>query len=278
MSRTTVGDLIRERRAAVHLSQLDLALAAGVSARHLGFVELGRSRPSPRLILALAKSMDVPLRERNKWLLAAGYAPRYPETALSAAELERVRRDIQQLLDAHDPYPGIAVDRRWDVQITNQAARRIVASIPEQVRGVPTNVFRAALHPEGLAPLTSNFASWSAFLLGRLSRLAAQDALAAELAAEIEAWPGIPARSDWATGDPEMPGPVLAWEVNLDGHALRLYTVMARLDVTTDVTLAELTLELFYPADEVTEEWLRGTPMHLGAVRDDVAVTVADSK
>jgi len=275
----TVGDLIRERRAEVHLSQLDLALAAGVSARHLGFVELGRSRPSPRLIVALAQSMDVPLRERNKWLLAAGYAPRYPETALSAAELARVRRDIQQLLDAHDPYPGIAVDRRWDVQITNQAARRIVASIPERVRGVPTNVFRAALHPEGLAPLTSNFASWSAFLLGRLSSLAAQDAVAAELAAEIETWPGIPARSEWAkSGDPEIHGPVLAWEVNLDGHALRLYTVMARLDVTTDVTLAELTLELFYPADEVTEEWLRGTPMHLGAVRDDVAVAEADSQ
>jgi len=266
MPRTTVGDLIRDRRAEVHLSQLDLALAAGVSARHLGFVELGRSRPSPRLILALAQSMDVPLRERNKWLLAAGYAPRYPETPISAAELERVRRDIRQLLDAHDPYPGIAVDRRWDVQITNQAALRIVAGIPERVRGVPTNVFRAALHPEGLAPLTSNFPAWSAYLLGRLSRLAAQDELAAGLAAEIETWPGIPARSEWAaSGYQETPGPVLAWEVNLEGHALRLYTVMARIDVTTDVTLSELTLELFYPADEVTEEWLRSQPGYLRA-------------
>jgi transcriptional regulator with XRE-family HTH domain len=258
MPRTTVGDLIRQRRAEAHLSQLDLALAAGVSARHLGFVELGRSRPSPRLILTLAQSMDVPLRQRNQWLLAAGYAPHYPETPLAGAELERVRGNLRQLLDAHDPYPGVAVDRRWDVQIANQAAWRMVAGVPERIRGLPANVFRAALHPEGLAPLTANFESWSAYLLEQLSRLAAQDPLAAGLAAEIEAWPGIPPRSQWAAAPgPDTGGPVLTWEISLGGQALRLHTVMASLGAATDVTLSELTLELFYPADQETENWLR---------------------
>lgn len=253
-----VGTLIRRRRAEAHLSQMDLALEAGVSARHLGFVELGRSRPSPRLVLALARALGVPLRERNEWLLAAGYAPRYGETPLSGAGLVRVRRNLQALLDAHDPYPGFAVDRRWDVQITNQAARRLVSTIPGQVRGVPTNVFRVALHPQGLAPRTSNFASWSAYLLGQLHRLATRDAQAAELAAEIEPWPGIPPRQQWPNPkNAEVPDPVLCWEVKIDGYALRLYTVMARLGATADITLSELTVELFYPADEATEEWLR---------------------
>jgi transcriptional regulator with XRE-family HTH domain len=258
MADVTVGALIRQRRTGAHLSQLDLALKAGVSARHLGFVELGKSHPSPQLVLALARSLDVPLRERNEWLLAAGYAPRYPETPLSATGLEQVRRNFQALLDAHDPYPGIAVDRCWDVQITNQAARRLVAGIPEPVRGVPTNVFRTTLHPDGLAPRTSNFAAWSAYLLGQLHRLASRDTRAAGLAAEAETWPGIPPRPEWASlAAAESPSPVLCWEVNLDGHALRLYTVMAHLSATADITLSELTVELFYPADQATEEWLR---------------------
>lgn len=258
MPEMTVGDLIRQRRAEAHLSQLDLALQAGVSARHLGFVEVGRSRPSPRLILALADTLDVPLRERNEWLMAAGHAPRYPETSLAGPDLERVRESLQNLLDAHEPYPGVAVDRRWDVRLTNRAAGRLVAGIPERVRGVPTNVFRIGLHPEGLAPRTSNFDTWSAYLLRQLHHLARRDAEASELAAEIEQWPGLPPRSAWVR-DPGagVPDPVLSWELNLDGQALRLYTVMARLGAAADVTLSELTVELFYPADQATEDWLR---------------------
>lgn len=258
MPEPTIGELIRGGRAGAHLSQMDLALRAGVSTRHLGFVELGKSRPSPQLVLALACSLDVPLRERNDWLLAAGYAPHYPAGPLSRAELDRVRRHIQSLLDAHDPYPGVAVDRCWDVQLSNQAARRLVSGIPEEVRGRPTNVFRAALHPDGFAPLTSNFEDWSAYLLGQLHHLANHDSLAAELAREIETWPGLLPRSQWAAyNQAQIREPVLLWEVELDGVPLRIYTVMARLGATSDVTLSELTVELFYPSDQVSEEWLR---------------------
>lgn len=262
MPELTVGELIRESRTRAHLSQMDLALSAGVSTRHLGFVELGKSRPSTRLILALAQTLDVPLRERNDWLLAAGYAPHYSVGPLSRADLERVRSDIQSLLDAHDPYPGVAVDRCWDVQLTNQAARRLVAGIPEQVRGTPTNVFRIALHPGGFAPLTTNFEDWSAYLLGQLHHLVNRDPLAAELAREIETWPGLPPRSQWAVSNrARFREPVLQWAVDLDGVLLRMYTVMAQLGATSDVTLSELTVELFYPCDQTTEDWLRSRPL-----------------
>lgn len=253
-----MGELIREKRANAHLSQMALAIRAGVSTRHLGFVELGKSRPSPDLVLAVAHSLDVPLRERNDWLLAAGYAPRYQADPLSSAALESVRRDIQSLLDAHHPYPGVAVDRLWDVQLTNQAARGLVAGIPEDVRGTPTNVFRVALHPGGFAPLTPNFDEWSAYLLGQLHYLANRDALAAELAREISTWPGLPPRSQWADlNRAQIQQPVLQWVVDFGGVPVRMYTVMARLGATSDVTLSELTIELFYPGDQVSEEWLR---------------------
>ncbi len=123
---------------------------------------------------------------------AATTASSMPAALSSRADLARVRCEIQSLLEAHDPYPGVAVDRCWDVWLSNRAARRLVAGIPEEVRGTPTNVFRAALHPDGFAPLTSNFDVWSAYLLGQLHYLANRDSLAAELAREIETWPGLP--------------------------------------------------------------------------------------
>lgn len=167
--------------------------------------------------------------------------------------------NFQGLLDAHDPYPGVVVDRRWDVRLTNQAARRVVAAVPEQVRGVPTNIFRTALHPAGLAPHTRNFTSWSAYLLRQLHLLAVADPEASALADEIATWPAIPPRHIWgrATPDHEQPDPVMSWQLRLDGRDLALYTVMSSIGTPTDITLAELTIELFFPADSATEEWLR---------------------
>jgi transcriptional regulator with XRE-family HTH domain len=235
-----------------------LALRAGVSTRHLGFVELGKSRPSPQLILDLARSLDVPLRERNDWLLSL------PATHRDTRQVHFREPRCKGFGATSSPFSTptthtrVAVDRCWDVQLTNRAARGLVEGIPAEVRGTPTNIFRAALHPHGLAPLTSNFDDWSAYLLGQLHYLANHDPLAADLAREVEAWPGLPPRSRWAKLDAgQIREPVLQWAVNLAGVPVRMYTVMARIGATCDVTLSELTVELFYPSDPVSEEWLR---------------------
>jgi transcriptional regulator with XRE-family HTH domain len=257
MTRPSVGQLIRRRRDEARRSQLDLALDVGVSARHLGFVELGRSRPSPGLLLAIARSLEVPLRERNQWLLAAGYAPRYPENPLAGPVLARIRDALGGLLDAHDPFPGVVVNRRWDVQLSNSAARRLVAGIPADVRGVPTNIFRVMLHPAGLAACTANFASWSGCLLRQLHLLSLSDRDAAALADEISAWPQIPPRPTWGRlARDEEPEPVMTWQVRLGGQDLSMYTIMSSFGTPTDITVSELSIELFFPADQATQDQL----------------------
>jgi transcriptional regulator with XRE-family HTH domain len=257
MTRPSVGQLIRRRRDEARRSQLDLALDIGVSARHLGFVELDRSRPSPGLLMAIARGLDVPLRERNQWLLAAGYAPRYPENPLAGPALARIRDALRGILDAHDPFPGVVVNRRWDVQLSNTAARRLVAPIPADVRGVPTNIFRVMLHPAGLAACTANFASWSGCLLRQLHLLSLTDHEAATLADEISAWPQIPPRPTWGRLAPdEEPEPVMTWQVQLGGQDLSMYTIMSSFGTPTDITVSELSIELFFPADQATEDQL----------------------
>ena len=142
MSRSAVGPLIRERRDEARRSQMDLALDVGVSPRHLSFVELGKSKPSPELVVLIADRLDVPLRERNDWLLAAGYAPRYSETPLDGVDNIQVRRSLQLLLAAHDPFPAVVIDRRWTVQLTNRAAIQLADGIADEARGVPSNIVR----------------------------------------------------------------------------------------------------------------------------------------
>src|SRR6478735_3202097 len=158
-----VGTLLRDWRVRRRRSQLDLALAVGVSARHLSFVETGRSKPSPELVLTLADHLDVPLRERNTLLLAAGYAPRYRETPLHDPSMDQVRASLDRLLAAHDPYPGVVM--------ANEAAGLLTALLPPPLAGPPLNVFRACLHPEGLARLTRNLDAWAAYLLDELHRM-----------------------------------------------------------------------------------------------------------
>ena len=132
-------------------SQLDLSLDVGVSTRHLSFVETGKSRPSPELVLAVAEHLDVPLRERNTMLLAAGFAPRYPSRDLSDPAMAQVKVSLQRMLDAHDPYPGVVIDRRWNILLANGAAGALTAGLPESVMAPAPNVFRLCLHPDGLA-------------------------------------------------------------------------------------------------------------------------------
>src|SRR3954452_19909022 len=165
-----VGVLLRDWRQRRRLSQLDLALEAGVSTRHLSFVETGRARPSPEMVLHLADELEVPLRERNRLLLAAGYAPVYEERALDEPEMQPVHDAIQLVLDGHDPYPAITVDRGWALVAHNRAAGVLMEGLPDDLLAPPMNVLRASLHPDGLAPRIANLGQWKAHLLERLAR------------------------------------------------------------------------------------------------------------
>src|SRR4051794_19041922 len=144
--RQSVGPLVRDWRVRRRRSQMDLALEVGVSPRHLSFVETGRSRPSPELLLVLAEHLDVPLRERNTLLLAAGYAPRFPHTPIDDSAMTRVRASLERLLSSHDPYPGVVIDRVWNVVLANNAAQQLMAALPAELAGPPANVFRTCLH------------------------------------------------------------------------------------------------------------------------------------
>jgi transcriptional regulator with XRE-family HTH domain len=240
-------------------SQLDLAVDVGVSPRHLSFVELGKSRPSPELLTLIADRLGVPLREQNDWLIAAGHAPRYSETSLDAAELGAVRRSIQSLLDAHEPFPAVAIDRCWTVQLYNQASVRLADGISQDTRGDPTNIFRVSLHPDGFARRTRNFDDWSAYLLRQLDvlvrRTRSPEAIA--LADEIAGWPDIPPRDTWSRWTPQAIDPVVPWIVEHEGVDLSFFTTMATFGTPVDITLAELTVELFFPADDLTDAHLR---------------------
>ena len=170
MARPPVGELLRDWRTRRRRSQMDLALDVGVSTRHLSFVETGRSRPSPELVLAIAHHLDVPLRERNGLLLAAGYAPRFSQMSLDDPAMDHVRASIQRMLDAHDPYPGAVIDRQWNVAMVNRAGLMLATGMPDHVLGPPLNVYRLCLHPDGLARRTTNFTDWATYLLGQLRR------------------------------------------------------------------------------------------------------------
>src|SRR6478735_12653738 len=255
-----VGTLLRDWRVRRRRSQLDLALAVGVSARHLSFVETGRSKPSPELVLTLADHLDVPLRERNTLLLAAGYAPRFPETPLHDPAMDQVRASLTRLLEAHDPYPGVVIDAHWDVVLANQAAGLLTALLPPTLAGPPVNVFRACLHPDGLARITRNLDPWAAYLLGQLHRMvtASADPVLAELEQEIRAYPNLASvvAGGGADGadDPALLVPV---ELVVGDQVLALFTTLTSFGTPRDITLAELAVELFYPADDATEAALR---------------------
>src|SRR3954470_11713157 len=169
-TRASAGQLLREWRTRRRMSQLDLASEAGVSARHLSFVETGRSRPSREMILHLADALDVPLRERNPLLMAAGYAPTYQATDFDAPEMQGVRAVIEDVLAAHEPFPAILVDRRWQLVSANRAATVLVEGVAPELLEPPVNVLRASLHPRGLAANIVNLAQWADHIVGNLRR------------------------------------------------------------------------------------------------------------
>lgn len=247
-------------------SQMDLALEIGVSPRHLSFVETGRSRPSPELVLALAEGLDVPLRERNSLLLAAGYAPRYAELPLEDPVMHRTRAALQRLLDVHDPYPGVVIDRHWDVVLFNRAASLLLEGIPPELLAPSINVYRLSLHPDGMAPRIRNFESLATYLLTQLHRLVVitNDPGLRALEAEVSAYPNV-ARlgSRTVTTGWDEPPLLVPYELEHDGGVLSMFTTLTTFGMAQDITLAELTVELFFPADDATDEILRarkGTP------------------
>jgi transcriptional regulator with XRE-family HTH domain len=254
-----VGGLLREWRLRRRLSQLELAGAAEVSTRHLSFVETGRSRPSRELVVHLAEHLDVPLRERNTLLLAAGYAPVYRETPLDADEMTPVRDAVDAIVRGHEPFPAVVVNRSWDVLTANAAAARIlVVDLPGHVLGPPLNALRVALHPDGLAPRIVNLTEWSAHLLDRLDRevQAGGSADLAALAEELRGYPGVSPRAapvDGAAAAHRLFVPL----VLRDGdRVLRFLSTVATFGTPLDVTVAELSIESFFPADTATAGYL----------------------
>ena len=254
----------RRRR---RLTQLELATAAGVSTRHLSFLETGRARPSRELVLHLAEHLDVPLRERNRLLLAAGFAPTYPETPIEAPEMDSVREAIDLLMRLHDPFPALVMNSRFELVAANRAFGFLTQGIAPHLREPPVNLMRTALHPDGLARRVVNQAELRAHLLGRIQRrhLRTGDGHLAALADEVAAYPspegaapGVGAYPPQTPAGPEPP-PAMVFPVRLrHGDAeLAFFTITGTFDTPVDITVAELSIESFFPADRATEAVLR---------------------
>ena len=246
------GDLIREWRQRRRLSQLDLAIAANVSSRHLSFVETGRSRPTSEMILHLAEHLDVPLRDRNALLLAGGFAPAYPERGLAEPELQAVRDALKRVLDGHEPYPAAVVNRWWELVDANAGIALFTGDVSPELLEPPVNVLRLSLHPDGMAPRIANLPEWRAHLLARLRRQAEAtgDSRLAALHAELRAYPG---------GQGASPGPadvVVPLRYRAAGAELSFLSITAVIGTPMDVTVEELAIESFYPADHQTAKAL----------------------
>jgi len=253
-----VGELLRGWREHRRLSQLQLAVQADISTRHLSFVETGRAQPSREMLLHLCEELEVPLRERNRLLLAAGFAPVYRERALDEPSMAAVREAVRQVLAAHDPYPAMVVDRRWNLVDANASMAAMFADlVSPELLAPPANVLRASLHPDGCAPHIANLGEWRAHLLGRLRRQAAgtgDDELAA-LYEELRRYP-----CEQPEPLVELPGPgdvVVPMRLRHQAGELAFFTTVATFGTPLDVTVAELMIESFYPADAATAKVLK---------------------
>ena len=255
-----IGELLRAWRERRRLSQLALALDAGVSTRHLSYLETGKARPSREMVERLAEHLGVPLRERNALLLAAGFAPAYPERPLADPALRAARQAVDLVLAAHKPFPALAVDRHWTLVASNGVAQPLFAGAATWLLEPPLNVLRLSLHPEGLAPRIANLAQWRAHILHRLREQVetSADPTLAALLAELAAYP-VPGGAG-----PEPPrrdlyeaGVVVPLRLRSEWGLLAFFTTTTVFGTPVDITLAELAIEAFFPADEPTAETLR---------------------
>jgi len=255
-SRAGVGDLLRDWRQRRRLSQLELAGEADISTRHLSFIETGRSQPSRSMLLRLAERLDMPLRARNEMLNAAGFAALYAERPLDAPEMSVARRTIDAVLDAHAPFPALAVDRHWTLVASNAAVTALLAGVSAEMLQGAVNVLRLSLHPDGLAPRIVNLAEWRAHLLARLQQQVERsgDAQLAALHAELAAYP---TRGDAPVHDACAIAVPLRLRVDGLAEPLSLISTTTVFGTPVDVTLSELALECFYPADDATRAALQ---------------------
>src|SRR4051794_26120123 len=266
-SQPAIGSVLREWRERRRLSQLELALDAGISTRHLSFVETGRSKPGRDMLLRILGQLEVPFREQNRLLLAGGHAPAFPERSLEDPELLPVREALDQILAGNEPYPAFVVDRAWNYVAANEAMRRLTAGVAVEpaLLEPPVNVLRLSFHPDGYAPLFVNLARWRTHFCQRLERQIAVtgDEDLAVLLEEVANYP-IPDDPDPAP-DPEsreMLGPV---RVRTPGGELAFFGMFASFDTPFEVTTSELAMELLFPADQATAEALGPRPDQGGA-------------
>lgn len=260
---TSFGDALRELRKARDLSQLALAEIADTSQRHLSFLELGRSRPSRAMVLQIAESLGLSLQNRNRLLLAAGFAAAYPQRALDAPDMQPLKQALQRMLRHHKPYPAIVVNRRWDLVLMNGTVARLFALLGDGAamwRDVAgdgrRNILKMIFHEKGLRPYIRNFDDVVRMLLGYVQREAAESAAAAEVLEEVLRESGLPRRLRAAEPLPQ-PTPVFATQIEALGVRLSLFTMISTFGTPQDVTAEELRVGSFYPADDETEAFLR---------------------
>lgn len=252
-----VGQLLRDWRVRRRRSQLDLALDAQVSTRHLSFVETGRARPSRALLLSLGRLLELPLRECNQLLLAAGFAPRFAERALDAPPMREALQAVARVLEAHDPYPAVAVDRHWNLLRANAAAAWMLAAVDPVLLERP-NVLRISLHPRGLAPAIINLGEWRHHILERLRGQVARshDPDLGALLQELSGWAPLPGETREHDESP-LPEVVMLFRLRTAVGEVRLFSTMTVFGTPVEVTLSELALEAFYPADPESAARLR---------------------
>ncbi|MBO0510932.1 helix-turn-helix domain-containing protein [Streptomyces beijiangensis] len=251
-----VGALLRGWRERRRLSQVDLANQAGVSSRHLSFLETGRAMPSRAMVLRLAEQLEVPMRDRNPLLLAAGYAPVYEEKPLADPTMGPVLDAIGQVLSGHDPYPALVVDGEWNLVDTNRSFALFTEGAAPELLEPPVNALRLVLHPKGMAPGIVNLGAWRAKLLGRLRRRVSADPRLRPLYEELVEYP-------CDQEEPELDVPGLGdictpLQLLREGRQLSFFGTLATFGAPRDITVSELTIESFFPADEATAEAVRG--------------------
>jgi transcriptional regulator with XRE-family HTH domain len=253
LAEPTVGKLIREWRTRRSLSQMALASDSAVSTRYLSFIETGRARPSREMVLHLAEQLDVPLRERNRLLMAAGYAPSFAQRSLDDEQMTPVREALDRFLEAHQPYPAAIVDGHWNLVAANAGIGLMTQGVAPGLLEPPANVFRIALHPDGMAPRILNFEEWSGHLISRVRREAVLtgDPEMVALYEELSGYPGVSLEHVV-----DSSAPFLLHRLELAGEELSFFSTVTTFGTATDITLAELSLEAFYPADEKTKRAL----------------------